>query len=187
MRASEQIAAFFKVQTHRIFSLDISQFGGSALTDRSLSVPEHGKAPQSHIPLTYVPARNTVFLAIALAWAESLVASKIFIGVNAVDYSGYPDCRPEFIKSFEETANLGTKQGIEGRKISIATPLINLSKSRIIEKGMALGVDYGLTISCYQPDEQGTACGVCDSCFYRAKGFEEAGIVDPTRYVDRLW
>jgi 7-cyano-7-deazaguanine synthase len=159
--------------------MDLRLFGGSALTDASIDVPD---APTEGIPVTYVPARNTVFLSIALAWAEVLEAHDIFIGVNAVDYSGYPDCRPEFIASFEQTANLATKAGVEGRRFSIHTPLIALSKADIIRTGSTLGVDYGLTLSCYNPDAAGRACGVCDSCRLRRAGFEAAGVPDPTRY-----
>ena len=160
--------------------LDLSAIGGSALTDAAIAVPE---APTTGIPVTYVPARNTVFLAVALGWAEVLGAREIFIGVNAVDYSGYPDCRPEFIQAFEQLANLATKAGVEGERFHVRTPLIELSKAQIIRRGMALGVDYSLTVSCYQADAEGRACGRCDSCRLRAKGFAEAGVADPTRYV----
>lgn len=167
------------VAEHRIVNLDIGQFGGSALTDVSIAVPE---TPGEGIPVTYVPARNTVFLSLGLAWAEVLGVADLFIGVNAVDYSGYPDCRPEFIRAFEDMAKLATKAAVEGRRFTIHTPLIELSKAEIIELGSRLGVDYAQTVSCYQADAQGLACGVCDSCRLRAAGFSAAGIVDPTRY-----
>ncbi len=164
---------------HKIIDLDLSRFGGSALTDTHIDVPT---TPSEGIPLTYVPARNTVFLSIALAWAEVLEARAIFIGVNAVDYSGYPDCRPEFIQAFEKTANLATKAGIEGDKFKIHTPLINMTKADIILTGHQLGVDYSQTVTCYQADNNGKACGVCDACLLRKKGFEDAGCKDTTRY-----
>lgn len=166
---------------HKIIDLDLSRFGGSALTDDFIDVPI---TPTEGIPLTYVPARNTVFLSIALAWAEVLNAQAIFIGVNAVDYSGYPDCRPEFIQAFEKTANLATKAGVEGEHFKIHTPLIQMTKADIILTGHQLGVDYSQTITCYQADEEGKACGICDACLLRKKGFEEAGHADTTRYVD---
>jgi 7-cyano-7-deazaguanine synthase len=149
------------------------------LTDTSIAVPEQ---EQEGIPVTYVPARNTVFMSIALGWAEVLEAEAIFVGVNAVDYSGYPDCRPEYIAAFEKMANLATKSGVEGHPLTIATPLIDLSKQDIIKRGTELGVDYGLTVSCYQADDEGRACGQCDSCRFRRQGFQQAGISDPTRY-----
>ena len=163
--------------------IDLSSFGGSALTDK-INVPKGQKVESigKEIPVTYVPARNLIFLSLALGWAEILGCTDIFIGVNAVDYSGYPDCRPEFIKAFEKTANLGTKIGVEGSKIKIHTPLISLSKAEIIKKGIKLGVDYRLTHSCYDPDDKGRACGRCDSCLLRKKGFKEAGVEDPTVY-----
>ena len=160
--------------------LNLDSIGGSALTDMAIAVPEE---ETEGIPVTYVPARNTVFLSIALGWAEVLEAYDIFIGVNAVDYSGYPDCRAEFIKAFETTANLATKAGVEGHKIAIHTPLIDLTKGEIINAGMALGVDYSLTVSCYQATDDGLACGRCDSCRLRRQGFLEAGAEDPTRYL----
>ncbi len=160
--------------------LHLEDFGGSALTDNSIDVPDH---EEEGIPVTYVPARNTVFMSLALAWAEVLHAQHIFIGVNAVDYSGYPDCRPEYIAAFEQMANLATKTGVEGERLAIETPLINLTKAEIIREGTRLGVNYGLTVSCYQADDDGRACGVCDSCRLRAKGFEDAGVADPTRYI----
>jgi 7-cyano-7-deazaguanine synthase len=164
---------------HKTVALDLSAIGGSALTDASIPVPDH---PTEGIPSTYVPARNTVFLAVATGWAEVLGAKDIFIGVNAVDYSGYPDCRPEFIEAFQKVANLGTKAGVEGQGMRIHAPLVKLSKAEIIKLGMALGVDYGLTVSCYTADTQGRACGVCDSCRLRCQGFADAGLADPTTY-----
>lgn len=165
---------------HRVIDFGLAQFGGSALTDASIAVPTSGV--QTGIPVTYVPARNTIMLSLALAWAEVLGSHNIFVGVNAVDYSGYPDCRPEFIAAFETLANLATKAGVEGQKLQVHAPLIDLSKAEIIRTGHALGVDYGLTVSCYQADELGLACGVCDSCRLRAEGFTAAGIPDPTLY-----
>ncbi|MFO7592767.1 MAG: 7-cyano-7-deazaguanine synthase QueC [Pseudomonadota bacterium] len=179
LAASDAVAESLGAVEHRTFSLDLRQFGGSALTDDSIDVPDSGG---EGIPVTYVPARNTVFLSLALAWAEVLGASDIFIGVNAVDYSGYPDCRPEFIRSFEQTANLATKVGVEGKGFSIHAPLIAMSKAEIIRTGTRLGVDYSLTVSCYKPDASGLACGRCDSCRLRAEGFAGAGLPDPTRY-----
>jgi len=179
LAAARRLAKAAAVAEHRVINLDIAQFGGSALTDTSIAVPE---ALADGIPATYVPARNTVFLSLALAWAEVLEASDIFIGVNAVDYSGYPDCRPEFIRAFEGMANLATRAAVEGHPLTIHTPLIDLSKAEIIRAGMELGVDYRLTVSCYQADDEGRACGVCDSCRLRAAGFSAAGIPDPTRY-----
>ncbi|HVA54350.1 MAG TPA: 7-cyano-7-deazaguanine synthase QueC [Gammaproteobacteria bacterium] len=164
---------------HKTLTLDLSTIGGSALTDIRIAVPTQ---PSEGIPSTYVPARNTLFLTLALGWAEVLGAQDIFIGVNTVDYSGYPDCRPEFIQAFEGLANLATKAGVEGRPFRIHTPLLNFSKSEIIRRGLALGVDYALTVSCYSADPQGRACGVCDSCRLRKQGFREAGIPDPTAY-----
>ena len=163
-----------------MLNLGLAQFGGSALTDTSIAVPVDGVHPG--IPVTYVPARNTIMLSLALAWAEVLGADDIFVGVNAVDYSGYPDCRPEYIAAFEKMANLATKSGVEGHKLSIHAPLIALTKAEIIRTGTALGVDYGLTVSCYQADHAGRACGVCDSCRLRAEGFAAAGVADPTLY-----
>lgn len=179
LQAADRVARDLGAAEHRQFRLDLAQFGGSALTDSAIAVPEE---PGEGIPVTYVPARNTVFLSLALAWAEVLGAYDIFIGVNAVDYSGYPDCRPEFIDAFETMANLATKAGVEGRHFSIHTPLIALSKAEIIKEGIRLGVDYGKTVSCYNPDPEGRACGVCDSCRLRAAGFAAAGVPDPTRY-----
>lgn len=177
--ASDAVADSLGAAEHRTFSLDLRQFGGSALTDDAIDVPDSGG---EGIPVTYVPARNTVFLSLALAWAEVLGAQDIFIGVNAVDYSGYPDCRPEFIESFQQTANLATRAGVEGEGFTIHAPLIDMSKAEIIEAGTTLGVDYGLTVSCYNPDGDGRACGRCDSCRLRAEGFDAAGLPDPTRY-----
>ncbi len=180
LTAAERITSSKKID-HKIIDLDLSRFGGSALTDTHIDVPT---TPSDGIPLTYVPARNTVFLSIALAWAEVLEARAIFIGVNAVDYSGYPDCRPEFIQAFEKTANLATKAGIEGDQFKIHTPLINMTKADIILTGNELGVDYSQTVTCYQADHKGKACGVCDACLLRKKGFENAGCEDTTRYSD---
>jgi len=164
----------------KLISFDLGEFGGSALTDLDIPVPETGS---QGIPITYVPARNTVFLSFALGWAEVLSADYIYIGVNAVDYSGYPDCRPEYIDAFEKMAGLATKSAVEGKPIKIIAPLLDLTKSEIIQKGLELGIDYSLTVSCYQPDLDGAACGVCDSCRIRMKGFESLGIKDPTRYI----
>lgn len=179
LQAAARVAAALGAAAHRTLSLDLSAFGGSALTDPRLAVPT---TEQTGIPITYVPARNTIMLSLALAWAEVLEAQHIFIGANAVDYSGYPDCRPEYIAAFEHMANLATKAGVEGRRMTIHAPLIALSKADIIRRGAALGVDYALTVSCYQADAAGRACGVCDSCRLRRKGFADAGIADPTPY-----
>lgn len=179
LNAARAVALQAGVRDHRVLRLHLEDFGGSSLTDHSLAVPEEA---QDGIPSTYVPARNTVFLSLALGWAEVLDAQAIFIGVNAVDYSGYPDCRPAFITAFEQMAALATRQGVEGHPIRIETPLIDLTKAEIIRRGTALGLDYAATVSCYQADEQGRACGRCDSCRLRAKGFADAGLVDPTRY-----
>jgi 7-cyano-7-deazaguanine synthase len=182
LHAARQVAALLGAFEHRIMQIDLGAFGGSALTDASIAVPEGG-AGDATIPVTYVPARNTVFLALALAWAEVLHAHDIFIGVNAVDYSGYPDCRPEFIDAFARMANLATREGVESRDpLRIRTPLIDLTKAEIIRRGAALGVDFGTTVSCYQADEQGRACGRCDSCRLRAAGFAAAAVPDPTVY-----
>ncbi|WP_372863272.1 7-cyano-7-deazaguanine synthase QueC [Spongiibacter sp.] len=177
--AARRVAEAHGAKEFKIIALDLSSIGGSALTDASIDVPDAGG---SGIPITYVPARNTVFLSIALGWAEVIGADSIHIGVNAVDYSGYPDCRPAFIDAFERLANVATKVGVEGGALTIATPLIDLSKAQIIQLGVSLGVDYGLTVSCYQADEQGAACGRCDSCHLRREGFAQAGVADPTRY-----
>jgi 7-cyano-7-deazaguanine synthase len=179
--AARRIAASEGAREHRVASVELGQFGGSALTDATIPIPVEGAS--GGIPLTYVPARNTVMLSIALAWAEVLGANDIFVGVNAVDYSGYPDCRPEFIAAFEAMANLATKAGTEGTRLSIHAPLIDLSKGDIIRRGIALGVDYSQTVSCYQADDAGRACGVCDACRLRRAGFEAAGVADPTRYA----
>ena len=177
--AARRVAAAQGAVEHRVLALPIGSFGDSALTDAAIPVPEQ---PTAGIPTTYVPARNTIFLAWALGHAEVTGARDIYIGVNAVDYSGYPDCRPEFIAAFERVANLATKAAVEGRRIRIHAPLIELSKAEIIRRGVALGVDYAITVSCYQPDDAGRACGRCDSCRLRRAGFEQAGIADPTRY-----
>lgn len=176
--AAKRIAEHFDVADHKVVNIDLRAIGGSALT-ADIAVPEEHVAG---IPVTYVPARNTVFLSIALGWAEVLQADAIFVGVNAVDYSGYPDCRPDYIDAFEQLANLATKRGVEGNKLVIHAPLMQLSKADIIMLGTQLGVDYGLTVSCYQADEIGRACGRCDSCRFRHQGFMEAGIADPTPY-----
>lgn len=183
--AARKVAAFLGVAEYKIAELDLRLFGGSALTD-SISVPKDRSADDmTHgIPITYVPARNTIFLSYALAYAEVLEATDIFIGVNAVDYSGYPDCRPEFIKAFEQMANLATAMTTEkGQKVTVHAPLINLTKAEIIQTGIFLGLDYGLTLSCYDPTPNGQACGTCDSCILRRKGFEQAHIPDPTQYA----
>lgn len=178
--AAARVAARHQA-VHRVFSLDLAAFGGSALTDTGIEVPTGG-VQSDVIPVTYVPARNTVMLSLALAWAEVLGACDIFFGANAVDYSGYPDCRPAFMQAFEALANLATRSGIEGARLQLHTPLLSLSKADIIRQGMALGVDYAMTVSCYQADEAGRACGACDACRLRRGGFEGAGHVDPTRY-----
>jgi len=179
LAAAAQVAKALGAVEHKTVALDLSAIGGSALTDSSIPVPDHAS---EGIPVTYVPARNTVFLAVAVGWAEVLEAGHIFIGVNAVDYSGYPDCRPEFIAAFQQVAKLGTKAGVEGRGLAIQAPLQKLSKAEIVRLGASLGVDYGLTVSCYSADAQGRACGVCDSCRLRRQGFADAGLPDPTRY-----
>ena len=180
LKAAERVAKALGAVEQRTLSLGLAQFGGSALTDTSIAVPVDGVQPG--IPVTYVPARNTIMLSLALAWAEVLGSRDIFVGVNAVDYSGYPDCRPEYIAAFEKMANLATRAGVEGVKLAIHAPLIDLSKADIIRTGTALGVDYGLTVSCYQADGEGLACGACDSCRLRAEGFATAGVTDPTPY-----
>ena len=177
--AAARVARTLGAVEHRIAKIDIGQFGGSALTDPTLSVPTAGLQPG--IPITYVPARNTILLALSLAWAEVLDARHVFVGVNAVDYSGYPDCRPAFVHAFENLANLATKAAVEGAKLSVHAPLIDLSKADIVRTGTRLGVDYGLTVSCYQADDEGRACGVCDSCRLRREGFAAAGLAVPTR------
>ena len=180
--AAGKVARLLQAHDHRTVPIDLRAFGGSALTEDSIAVPVGGVQADA-IPITYVPARNTVFLSLALAWAEVLEARNIFIGVNAVDYSGYPDCRPEFIAAFEKLANLATRAGEEGDRFTIHTPLVNLSKAEIIKRGIEHGVDYAETVSCYQADDAGRACGVCDSCRLRKQGFLEAGVTDPTRYA----
>lgn len=183
LAAAQVVAHSLGVREHQVIKIDLAAFGGSALTDLSIAVPTD--AGKTAIPVTYVPARNTVMLSLALAWAETLGSQDIFIGVNAIDYSGYPDCRPEYIEAFEKMANLATKTAIEGNKIAVHAPLINLSKQEIIQKGLSLGVNYSLTVSCYQADETGLACGVCDACRIRRAGFDKAGIIDPTGYKKR--
>ena len=177
--AAERVSAALGDVEHKVVKLNLDSIGGSALTDTSIAVPEEAT---SGIPVTYVPARNTVFLAIALGWAEVLGANDIFIGVNAVDYSGYPDCRPEYIAAFTAMANLATRAGVEGQALTIHTPLMAMGKGDIIRKGVELGVDYALTVSCYQATDEGLACGKCDSCRLRRQGFLDAGMTDPTRY-----
>ncbi len=179
LAAAQRVAAVLGAKEHRVVSIDLTGFGGSALTDNSIAVPQQASVG---IPLTYVPARNTIMLSMALAWAEVLQAQDIFIGVNAVDYSGYPDCRPEYINAFERMANLATKAAVEGHPLTIHAPLLNLSKAEIILQGSALGVDYAQTVSCYQADELGRACGACDSCRLRRDGFNAAGVADTTIY-----
>jgi 7-cyano-7-deazaguanine synthase len=179
LAAAQRVAASLSVVEHKVISLDLSNIGGSALTDRRIAVPEQ---PGEGIPVTYVPARNTIFLSLALGWAEVLGAWDLFIGVNAVDYSGYPDCRPEYIQAFQRLSQLATRAGVEGGSFQVHAPLIEMSKAGIIQTGSRLGVDYALTVSCYAADEAGRACGRCDSCRLRAAGFAEAGIDDPTQY-----
>ncbi len=180
LAAADRVVNALGAAEHRVVDFGLAQFGGSALTDKLIAVPTDGVHPG--IPVTYVPARNTIMLSLALAWAEVLGSDDIFVGVNAVDYSGYPDCRPEYIAAFEKMANLATKSGVEGHRLSIHAPLIALTKADIIRTGAALGVDYSLTVSCYQADPSGRACGVCDSCRLRAEGFAAAGLADPTLY-----
>jgi len=180
--AARRVAASLGAVEHRVLALDLTAFGGSALTDLSIAVPVAGVQPG--IPVTYVPARNTIFLSLALAYAEVRGATAIYFGANAVDYSGYPDCRPEYMRAFEAVSNLGTKAAVDGRKLTLHTPIIDSSKADIIRRGVALGVDYALTVSCYQPTRDARACGVCDACRLRRAGFEAAGIADPTRYAD---
>lgn len=179
LAAAGRVAQSLGAADHRVVRLDLSWMGGSALTDKAIAVPT---APAEGIPVTYVPARNTVFLAVALGWAEVLAARDIYLGANALDYPGYPDCRPEYLRAFEAMANLGTRAGVEGRGFRLHAPLVQMRKAEIIRAGSRLGVDYGLTLSCYDPDEQGRACGVCDSCRFRARGFAAAGVPDPTHY-----
>jgi 7-cyano-7-deazaguanine synthase len=179
LHAAKTIAGYFNVP-HKVFNLDIGQFGGSALTDASIDVPAYSDSPD--IPVTYVPARNTIFLSVALGFAEALAAKHIFIGVSAVDYSHYPDCRPEYIHAFQQLANLATKAGVDGTEIKIHTPLLNLSKAETVQLGTELGVNYAMTVSCYQANAEGHACGTCDSCMLRKKGFLESNLADPTLY-----
>ncbi|MCB1748365.1 MAG: 7-cyano-7-deazaguanine synthase QueC [Gammaproteobacteria bacterium] len=181
LAAAARLASVLGAVEHRVVSVDFGQFGGSALTDPGIAVPQQ---PTGGIPVTYVPARNTIMLALALGWAEIVEASEIHIGVNAVDYSGYPDCRPEFIAAFERLAGLATRVGVEGEAIRVRAPLVEMSKADIIRRGVALGVDYGLTVSCYSADDAGRACGRCDACRLRREGFVAAGVVDPTAYFD---
>jgi 7-cyano-7-deazaguanine synthase len=183
--AAQSVAKYFTVKKHIVLDIDLRSFGGSALTDNIPVPKERGLAEMSSdIPVTYVPARNTIFLSFALAWAEVLEANDIFIGVNALDYSGYPDCRPEYIDAFRKMANLATKAGVEGKSFKIHTPLIKMTKSEIIQKGLALGVDFSLTTTCYDPSPSGAACGTCDACILRLKGFREIGITDPITYQE---
>ncbi len=183
LQAANKVATTLGAAAHKTAQLDLSLFGGSALTDNAINVPESGANPiPAGIPVTYVPARNTIMLSLALAWAEVLQAQDIFIGVNALDYSGYPDCRGEYVAAFQQMANLATKSAVEGQKITIHAPLIDMTKAEIIQLGMQLGVDYAMTVSCYQADNQGHACGKCDSCRLRREGFMQAHLTDPTRY-----
>src|SRR5450830_499527 len=177
--AAKNVAKALGAKAHRTAMLDLSMFGGSALTDNAIDVPE---SPTEGIPVTYVPARNTIMLLLALAWAEVLEAQDIFIGVNALDYSGYPECRGEYVKAFQDMANLATKSAVEGKTITVHAPLIDMTKAEIIKQGSALGVGYGITVSCYQADAEGKACGLCDSCRFRRDGFAAAGVADPTAY-----
>jgi 7-cyano-7-deazaguanine synthase len=181
--AAARVATALQARAHKTVAVDLAAIGGSALTDASIDVPTTGITPDDDIPITYVPARNTIMLSLALAWAEVLGANDIFYGANAVDYSGYPDCRPEYVAAFERMANLATKAGVEGHTLRIHAPIIAMSKAEIIRQGVALGVDYALTVSCYQADTLGRACGGCDACRLRRAGFEAAGVPDPTRYV----
>lgn len=184
LEAATRTAAAHGSLEHKVIKLDLRSIGGSALTDDAIDVPEDAPSEADTVPITYVPARNTVFLSIALGWAEVLGADDIFIGVNAVDFSGYPDCRPDYIAAYEVMANLATRSGVEGRRLAIHAPLMRLSKAEIIQWGERLGVDYALTVSCYQADAQGRACGKCESCRLRRQGFEQAGVKDPTAYVN---
>ena len=183
LKAAERVASSLGAAAHRTAQLDLSMFGGSALTDDKIDVPE---APTDGIPVTYVPARNTIMLSLALAWAETLGAQDIFIGVNALDYSGYPDCRQEYVSAFQRMANLATKSAVEGKTITVHAPLIDMTKAEIIKCGHALNFDYGMTVSCYQADSEGRACGLCDSCRFRKEGFANAGLQDPTHYQSRV-
>lgn len=186
LESAGAVAKSMGVVRYIVQLIDLRQIGGSALTSDSIEVPTDGSVAGSAIPQTYVPARNLIFLSLALAWAEVLGADQILIGANAIDYSGYPDCRPEFLASFQETARLATRIGVEGKPVTISAPLVHLSKADIIKTGVRLGVDYALTVSCYSPDPGGRACGYCESCRIRKRGFEEAGIPDPTRYVEQV-
>jgi 7-cyano-7-deazaguanine synthase len=179
LAAAARVARALGAASHKVLAIDLTAVGGSALTDRSIAVPE---APTPGIPVTYVPARNTILLSLALAWAEVLGAQDLFFGANAVDYSGYPDCRPDYMRAFETLANLATRAAVEGRRLTLHTPIIDLAKAEIIRRGRALGVDYRLTVSCYQPTDDGLACGRCDACRLRRAGFESARVPDPTRY-----
>lgn len=180
LEAAAKIAALYGAREHRVMGVDLAGIGGSALTDAAIGVPNE---PTAGIPVTYVPARNTLMLSLALGWAEVLEAQYVYIGVNALDYSGYPDCRPEFVEAFQHLADVGTKAGVEGHGVRLVAPLLHWSKAEIIQEGVRLGVDYALTVSCYQADAQGRACGVCDSCRLRREGFSAAGVPDSTRYV----
>ena len=180
--AAARVVAQLGAVSHKVVAIDLSTFGGSALTDATIAVPVDGVKP-GVIPVTYVPARNTIMLSLALAWAEVLGSCDIFFGANALDYSGYPDCRPDFMQAFERLANLATRAGVEGAHLILHTPIIAMSKAEIVRLGTGLGVDYGLTVSCYQADAVGRACGRCDSCRLRRAGFEAAGVIDPTRYA----
>jgi len=182
LESARAVVKSLDVERHEVMTLNIGWMGGSALTDQSIEVPD---TPVSGIPVTYVPARNTVFLSVALGWAETLGARHIFIGANAVDYSGYPDCRPTFIRAFEQLANVATKAGVEGSGFHIHAPLIQMSKAEIILRGQDLGINFALTLSCYNPGPEGAACGVCESCRLRARGFHDAGLTDPTQYRDK--
>ena len=181
LEAAVRVAAALGAAEHKTIRIDLTAFGGSALTDDKIAVPVQG-VQKDGIPVTYVPARNTIMLSLALAWAEVLGAVDLFFGANAVDYSGYPDCRPEYMRAFERMANLATKAAVQGHRLTLHTPIIDMSKAKIIEQGLALGVDYAMTVSCYQADGEGRACGACDSCRLRSAGFEAAGVPDPTRY-----
>lgn len=183
LKAAENVAMALGVEAHRTVQLDLSMFGGSALTDNNIDVPE---SPTDGIPVTYVPARNTIMLSLALAWAETLSAQDIFIGVNALDYSGYPDCRQEYVSAFQRMANLATKSAVEGKTITVHAPLIDMTKAEIIQCGHALNFNYRMTVSCYQADSEGLACGLCDSCRFRKEGFANAGLPDPTRYQSTI-
>lgn len=183
LQAAVRVATALGAKEHRVVTLDLTGWGGSALTDKNIAVPTASAAPTTGIPITYVPARNTIFLSLALAWAETLDAPNIFAGMNAVDYSGYPDCRPDYIAAYQTMARLATRAGVEGGQLVIHTPIIHMSKADIVREGTRLGVDYGLTVSCYQAEVDGSACGVCDSCRLRKEGFVAADIADPTRYA----